>query len=118
MFFLYVDLYIVRSLCLHIWVCGACCSQVVSLPIEGQGIQLHVDAAGLTASHPAYRSTVEGGSRANVMLVYHSWFRLLMGHLMGVWQLEGHELRGFIKAPKWCSTPKTDKVMGNKRRSD
>lgn len=116
MFFLYVDLYIVRGLCLHIWVCGACCSQVVSLPIEGHGVQLDVDAAGLTTPHPAYRSAVEGGSSANVMLVYHSWFRLLMGHLMGVWQLEGHELRGLIKAPKRCSTPKTDKVMGNKRR--
>lgn len=88
--------------CVGVFLLYRCVSQVVSLAVEGYGVHLHVDAAGLVAHHPPNRSAVEGGSRTNVMLVDHRWFWLLFSHF-NIGQLEGHELRGLLKTSEWHS---------------
>lgn len=81
-------------------------SQLVGLSIKGHGIRLHVDAAGLAAAHPANRSTIEGGSAADFMLVHHCRLGLRFGHLR-FWQLEFHELVGLFKAAKGHGHPRS-----------
>lgn len=71
-------------------------SQLIGLSVEGHTIRLHMNAAGLTAAHPANRSAVEGRPAANVMLVHHCGFRLLFD--LSFWQLEFQELVGLLEA--------------------
>lgn len=78
-------------------------SQLVGLSIEGHSIRLHMNAAGFTAAHPANRGAVEGRPAADVLLVYHSWFRLLFGRLR-FWQLEFQELVCLLKAAEGHGT--------------
>lgn len=104
------------SVCMHscLRVCMCLCSvcnhsmnnfsQLIGLSIEGHNISLHMDAAGLTAAHPANRSAIEGRPAANVMLVHHCWFRLRFGRL-SFRQLEFQELIGLLEATKWHGAP-------------
>lgn len=79
-------------------------SQLVGLSIKGHNIRLHMNAAWLTAAHPANRSAVEGRPAADVMLI-HCGFRLLFCGLR-IWQLEFQELVGLLEAAVWHSRPR------------
>lgn len=88
---------------MFVYMC-VCVSQVISLAVKRYGVHLHVHAAGIVVHHPAYGSAVEGGSRTNVVLVHHRWLWLLLGYI-NVWQLEGHQLGGLLKASKGYGSP-------------
>ena len=78
-------------------------SQLVGLSIEGHSIRLHMNAAWLTAAHPANRSAVEGRPAADVLLVHYCGFGFLFR--ISFWKLEFQELVGLLEAAEGYGTP-------------
>lgn len=100
------------SMYLHVRLLSACAqwatvtasSELLGLAVIGHAVQLHMDATGLAAAHPAYGRAVKGRSQLEVVPVlqrgqnYH-FVLLSVGHL------EFHELQGLFKSAIGHGTP-------------